>query len=64
MEALIEEELRPRRVQLRGCQPRDLIEHALALANYLGRSQNLTLDLLVASCASYFLNEDSDTPGA
>jgi predicted ATPase with chaperone activity len=60
VEALLETELRPRKIRLRGCQPRDLIEHALALASYLGRERNLTVDLLAASCGSYFLSDDSD----
>jgi predicted ATPase with chaperone activity len=60
VEALFEAELRPRKIRLRGCQPRDLIEHALALASYLGRGRTLTLDLLAASCGTYFLNDDAD----
>ncbi len=58
VEQLLETELRPRGVQLRGCQPRDLIEHALSLASYLEQPRVLTLDLLAASCASYFVDED------
>ncbi|PWT81982.1 MAG: AAA family ATPase [Blastocatellia bacterium] len=61
---LIETELRQRGVRLRGCQPRDLIEHALALASYLGQPRTLTLDLLSASCATYFLNEEQDVATA
>jgi len=59
--ALIETELRPRDVQLRGCQPRDLIDKALALASYLDRPRLLTLELLSAGCASYFV-DDRDFP--
>ena len=57
VEQLLESELRPRGVQLRGCQPRDLIDHALSLAAYLDRPPVLTLDLLAASCAGYFVDE-------
>ncbi len=59
VEALFETELRPRRVRLRGCQPRDLIEHGLSLAKYLDRPRELTLDLLAASCASYFVSDET-----
>lgn len=57
VERLLETELRPRGVQLRGCQPRDLIEHALSLASYLEQPRVLTLALLAASCAGYFVDE-------
>jgi hypothetical protein len=51
----------PRGVALRGCQPRDLIGQALALAAYLGRPARLTADLLQEACVSYFV-DDGDTP--
>ena len=57
VERLIETELRPRGVQLRGCQPRDLIDHALSLASYLEQPRALTLELLAASCGGYFVDE-------
>ena len=57
VEVLIETELRPRKIALRGCQPRDLIDQALALAAYLDRRPELTLDLLSAACGSYFVDE-------
>jgi predicted ATPase with chaperone activity len=55
VEFLIRTELEPRQVQLRGCQPRDLIEHALSLAAYIGGRNELTPELLSAACATYFL---------
>ena len=55
--AFIENELRPRDVQLRGCQPRDLIDHALALASYLDQPRALTPELLAAASASYFVDD-------
>ena len=58
VERLLETELRPRGVQLRGCQPRDLIDHALSLASYLDQPRELTLDLLAAACAGYFVDKD------
>jgi predicted ATPase with chaperone activity len=57
VEDLIAQELRRRGVALRGCQPRDLIDHALYLANYLDQPRALTRDLLSAACATYFLEE-------
>lgn len=51
----------PRRLPLRACQPRDLIDHALALAEYRGEPRVLTHDLLDAACAGYFLVDDSAT---
>lgn len=53
--ALIIRELRPRGIELRGCHPRDLIEHALLLAEYHGRPRALTAELLTAACATYFV---------
>jgi predicted ATPase with chaperone activity len=64
VDELIETELRPRNIRLRGCQPRDLIEHALALATYLDQPRALTLELLAASCTTYFLNEEQDVATA
>jgi predicted ATPase with chaperone activity len=53
----LEKQLVPRKVQLRGCQPRDLIDHALSLASYLDRPRELTMDLLAAACDTYFVDE-------
>jgi hypothetical protein len=47
-----------RHVVLRGCQPRDLIEQSLALALYRGESRRLSVRLLEAACATYFVDED------
>jgi hypothetical protein len=60
--AFIEKELRSRNVLLRGCQPRDLIDHAIALAGYLGQPQALTEDLLAAASASYFVDDREVDP--
>jgi hypothetical protein len=53
---------RPRKIALRGCQPRDLIEQALSLAEYLGEPRRVTPDLLDAACASYFVDEQEAPP--
>jgi hypothetical protein len=47
----------PRRIPLRGCQPRDLIDQALSLADYLAAPRELSRDLLHAACAGYFVDE-------
>lgn len=58
VEALIATELEPRQIKLRGCQPRDLIEHALSLAEYIDKPRELTHDLMTAACATYFFDDD------
>ena len=45
---------RARNIPLRGCQPRDLIKHALALAEYLDRPRALTPDLMDGACHGLF----------
>jgi len=57
VEALLETELRPRGVLLRGCQPRDLIDHALSLAAYLDQPRALTLTLLAEAAGTYFVHD-------
>jgi predicted ATPase with chaperone activity len=47
----------PRQIPLRGCQPRDLIDQALSLAEYLAAPRALSRELLEAACASYFVDE-------
>jgi hypothetical protein len=59
VDRLIADFFRRRGIALRGCHPRDLIEHALALADYTGAPRQLTFELLLEACASYFLDEQS-----
>jgi hypothetical protein len=61
VERLLVEYYRPRKIPLRGCQPRDLIDHALSRAAYLGESPRLTYDLLESACMGYFV-DDGETP--
>jgi predicted ATPase with chaperone activity len=56
--ALIDLYFTPRGIQMRGCQPRDLISQALARASYLGEPRQLTFELLEGACASYFVDDD------
>ncbi len=53
---------RPRQVPLRGCHPRDLIDHALALADYRGEPRSLTTELLDHACAVYFVDDEPVPP--
>ena len=53
---------RPRKLALRGCHPRDLLDQALAQASYLGEDRRLTSELLEAACASYFVDDTEPAP--
>jgi predicted ATPase with chaperone activity len=53
---------RPRKIQLRGCQPRDLLNQAISLAEYLARPAELTPDVLEAACTSYFVDDREAPP--
>jgi len=46
-----------RSIRFRGCHPRDLIDQALAHAEYLGEPRELTPELLEAACAAYFVDD-------
>ena len=58
---LLQTYYQPRKIALRGCQPRDLIDQALSLAEYRGEPPQLTTDLLDAACAGYFV-DDRESP--
>jgi hypothetical protein len=49
--------LRSRNIRFRGCHPRDLIDQALAHAEYLGEPRELTAELLETACAAYFVDD-------
>jgi magnesium chelatase subunit ChlI-like protein len=57
VDRLIESYFKPRGIQIRGCHPRDLIEQALAHAEYVGQPPLLTDELLEAACAGYFVDD-------
>jgi energy-coupling factor transporter ATP-binding protein EcfA2 len=61
VEELLQGYYRPRRIPLRGCHPRDLVEQALSLAEYLGKPPHLSTELLEAACGSYFV-DDREVP--
>lgn len=58
---LLERVYLPRGLAMRCCQPRDLIDHAMALAQYRDEPRRLTPSLLDAACAAYFLDEPAET---
>jgi hypothetical protein len=47
----------PRRLQMRACHPRDLVDQVVDMCRYQGRTPALTRELLDAACSSYFLEE-------
>jgi hypothetical protein len=59
---LLEGFYRPRKIALRGCQPRDLIEQALSMGEYLGEPRRLTRELLQAACEGYFVVDEEPAP--
>jgi predicted ATPase with chaperone activity len=54
---------KPRQIQLRGCQPRDLVKQVISLAEYLGETPELKLELLEAACNAYFV-DDREAPAS
>jgi predicted ATPase with chaperone activity len=57
VQQLLQAYYKPRQIALRGCQPRDLIDQAMSLADYRGEPRQLTSELLEAACAGYFVDE-------
>lgn len=55
--SLVRHVLQPRGIALRGTHPRDLIDHAISLAEYLSQPRRLTPALLRDACDSYFVND-------
>lgn len=57
VEDLLQHYYHPRQLPLRGCHPRDLIDQALSMADYLGQPRRLTKELLRSACLSYFVDD-------
>jgi predicted ATPase with chaperone activity len=57
VETLLSTYFKPRQIQLRGCQPRDLLSQVVSLAEYLGEPPSVKGDLLEAACAAYFVDD-------
>jgi SpoVK/Ycf46/Vps4 family AAA+-type ATPase len=47
----------PRKLQMRACHPRDLVEQVVDMCRYQNREPVITRELLDAACTSYFLEE-------
>jgi hypothetical protein len=47
----------PRKLQMRACHPRDLVEQVVDMCRYHGREPVISRELLDAACSSYFLEE-------
>jgi predicted ATPase with chaperone activity len=62
IEGMLVNYYRPRHIQLRGCQPRDLINQAISLAEYLGEDAELTPEILESACAAYFVDDREAPP--
>ena len=50
---------KPRKLQMRACHPRDLVNQVVDICRYHGREPVITRELLDAACGSYFLEEVS-----
>ena len=60
VDQLITSYYRPKNIELRGCHPRDLIEHSRSLAEYLGRPFEFSLELLRTASDSYFVDDQAN----
>ena len=47
----------PRKLQMRACHPRDLVEQVVNICRYQGRDPVISRELLDQACGSYFLEE-------
>ncbi len=48
---------KPRKLQMRACHPRDLVEQVVDICRYQKRDMAITRELLDMACGSYFLEE-------
>jgi hypothetical protein len=53
----------PRRLQMRACHPRDLVEQVVDMCRYQKKTPLISRELLDAACTSYFL-EETDSQGS
>ena len=54
---------RPRKLQMRACHPRDLVEQVVDICRYQKKEPAITRELLDMACSSYFL-EETESQGA
>jgi hypothetical protein len=62
VEYLLRKYYEPRKLQMRACHPRDLVDQVVDMCRYQQREPAITRELLDAACTSYFL-EESDSQG-
>jgi hypothetical protein len=62
VEYLMRKYYQPRKLQMRACHPRDLIEQVVDMCRYHQKEPVITRELIDAACASYFL-EESESQG-
>jgi predicted ATPase with chaperone activity len=62
VDGLVRDVFTPQGIPLRGTHPRDLIDQALSLADYLSQPRHLTLPLLREASGSYFVDEREAGP--
>ena len=51
-----------RRIELRGCQPRDVVEHVIDIAGYREEAATLSDALVKLACETYFIARDGLRP--
>lgn len=54
---------KPRKLQMRACHPRDLLDQVVDICRYQSREPVITRELLDAACGSYFI-EETESQGA
>jgi hypothetical protein len=54
---MLQELYHPRGIGIRGSHPRDLLDHAISLADYFSEPHRVTKDLLRDACGTYFVDE-------
>jgi predicted ATPase with chaperone activity len=64
VEYLVRRYYEPRGIEMRACQPRDLVEQVVNLCRYAGVEPVISRELLDKACASYFLDEQASRPAA
>jgi hypothetical protein len=64
VEYLVRRYYEPRGIEMRACQPRDLVEQVVDLCRYDGREPAISRELLDKACASYFLDAEASRPAS
>jgi uncharacterized protein YggL (DUF469 family) len=59
-EILIRDVYEPQKLPFNGCHPRDLLDHLIDLAKFEEKTPEMTEDLLMRACESYFVQIQDD----